>query len=802
MNRKNRRSDNLVETTSSSDSNSLSSFQVHRNRIVPLLLTGFLSLLLAGTLQAAKPTAPAAPSGLGASAMSSNRIDLAWADNSSNESGFIVYRAMSASGPWTQIATTAQNTRSYSSLGLNSGTTYYFRVCAYNSKGNSGYAGPANATTDAPPPPCTYTISPNSASPAASGATGTVTVNTTNATCPWTATSSAGWITITGGGSGTGSGVVSYSVAANTSTNSRTGTMTIAGLTFTVNQSGTPPCTYSISPSSASVAAGGATGTVTVTESGTCPWTATSGAVWITITSGASGAGSGSVGYTVAANTSTSTRTGTMTIAGLTFTINQAAATGGPDTTPPSVSLTSPGSGSTISNTVTLTVSASDNVGVTRVEYYTDFTFAGSATTAPFSVAFDTHSTPNGSQGIMAKAYDAAGNWTISPSVTVNVNNPVLGVPQWVRDMPSYLVMPAGVVADHANNIVVAGGFASSVNFGGGTIMSLGGVDSYIAKYSSQNALLWAKTIGTSGDERIYGVAVDSQNNVIVTGSFMRTVDFGGISLTASDPYGQSQPDAFVAKYSPSGALLWVIQGFTVGLGKAVAVDSNDNIFLAAGIGTSASFGGVSLGAGLDIALVKLSPAGSGLWAKGFNSTIGGDSVKSLAIAAGDVLIGGLVSGPVNFGGGASVTGGAFIARFSGANGGYQWAQVQAGDWAKGIAVDSSTGNIFVVGASSLKAYTSSGATLWFSATGGNAIAVDGSGNLAITGDGVFAAAYTTSGTLRWTRNLGVGSGYGLAYDTLNHLIATGIFQGAQDFGGISVTAQGLTDGFVVQYAK
>jgi hypothetical protein len=56
--------------------------------------------------------------------------------------------------------------------------------------------------------------------------------------CPWTASSSAGWITITSGSSGSGNGTVSYSVAANTSTSSRTGTMTIAGQTFTVNQSG------------------------------------------------------------------------------------------------------------------------------------------------------------------------------------------------------------------------------------------------------------------------------------------------------------------------------------------------------------------------------------------------------------------------------------------------------------------------------------------------------------------------------------------------------------------------------------
>src|SRR5262245_26611796 len=86
-----------------------------------LLLAGLLSLLLAGSVQAGKPSTPAAPSGLGASAVASTQINLAWLDNSSNESGFIVQRAPSSGGPWTQIGTTAPDVRSYASTGLSAG---------------------------------------------------------------------------------------------------------------------------------------------------------------------------------------------------------------------------------------------------------------------------------------------------------------------------------------------------------------------------------------------------------------------------------------------------------------------------------------------------------------------------------------------------------------------------------------------------------------------------------------------------------------------------------------------------------
>jgi uncharacterized protein (TIGR03437 family) len=71
------------------------------------------------------------------------------------------------------------------------------------------------------------------------------------------------------------------------------------------------------------VAAAGGTGTVNVTTAGGCAWTATSNANWLTVTSGASGTGNGTVGFTAQANTGPA-RSGTLTIAGQTFTVNQA----------------------------------------------------------------------------------------------------------------------------------------------------------------------------------------------------------------------------------------------------------------------------------------------------------------------------------------------------------------------------------------------------------------------------------------------------------------------------------------------
>ncbi|MEP7343576.1 MAG: BACON domain-containing carbohydrate-binding protein [Acidobacteriota bacterium] len=109
---------------------------------------------------------------------------------------------------------------------------------------------------------CTYAINPASQSFPTGGGTGTVNVSTQSG-CTWTAMSNNSWITISSGGSGSGSGTVNFSVAANPAA-ARTGTITIAGLRFTITQSGTNgtacPTIAGINPSSGSPG-----GSVTIT---------------------------------------------------------------------------------------------------------------------------------------------------------------------------------------------------------------------------------------------------------------------------------------------------------------------------------------------------------------------------------------------------------------------------------------------------------------------------------------------------------------------------------------------------------
>jgi subtilisin family serine protease len=96
---------------------------------------------------------------------------------------------------------------------------------------------------------------------------------------------------------------------------------------------------------------------------------------------------------------------------------------GGGDTTAPTTSLTDPANGSTVVGTITLAATASDNVGVTRVDFYDGTALIGSSTSAPYSVSWNTTGVANGSHTLTSRAFDAAGNSGTSAGVSVTVNN-------------------------------------------------------------------------------------------------------------------------------------------------------------------------------------------------------------------------------------------------------------------------------------------------------------------------------------------------------------------------------------------
>jgi len=107
---------------------------------------------------------------------------------------------------------------------------------------------------------------------------------------------------------------------------------------------------------------------------------------------------------------------------GLLDTFGAITAVGPGDTQLPTVSITSPSNGATVSGTITVSANASDNVGISKVEFYVDGVLKSSDTASPYSYSWGTTSYSNVSHTLMAKAFDAAGN-NASYSITVSVQN-------------------------------------------------------------------------------------------------------------------------------------------------------------------------------------------------------------------------------------------------------------------------------------------------------------------------------------------------------------------------------------------
>ena len=224
--------------------------------------------------------------------------------------------------PWTSASGSPWITITAGASGSGNGTVT-FQAQATNGPGRSGTLTVAGQTvTVNQGTGCSISLSTNSTTVPAAGGSRSFNVQAGDS-CSWTATSNVPWITIAQGGSGSGNGTVRVDVAANSGA-PRNGTVTVGGVAFSVQQDS--GCSYTLSANSTNAPIGGGPGSVGVQTTAGCSWTASSNVSWITITGGGSGTGNGTVQFTVASNTGSPPRSGTLTIAGRTFTVNQAGA--------------------------------------------------------------------------------------------------------------------------------------------------------------------------------------------------------------------------------------------------------------------------------------------------------------------------------------------------------------------------------------------------------------------------------------------------------------------------------------------
>ena len=175
---------------------------------------------------------------------------------------------------------------------------------------------------------------------------------------------------------------------------------------------------------------------------------------------------------------------------------------------PPVVSITYPLSGSTVSGTVSVTVNASDDVGVTRVEFYLDGTLQATDNTSPYVWSWNSTQVSNGAHSLTAMAYDAAGNSSTGGIVPVTVSNSISLI-QKVSNITSSaqklaVALPANVTAGNLIVVSVSGWpnlpTATAVTDSLGNAYSIAGTvlvsqGAYSAIYYSKNVKGGADTV-------------------------------------------------------------------------------------------------------------------------------------------------------------------------------------------------------------------------------------------------------------------------------------------------------------------
>jgi hypothetical protein len=211
-------------------------------------------------------------------------------------------------------------------------------------------------------------------------------------------------------------------------------------------------------------------------------------------------------------------------------------------------------------------------------------------------------------------------------------------------------------------DIVVAGSFAGSIDFGDGALSAPAGqIFLFVARFGPDGAIKWSKAAGTKGYARLTGVAVDPQSDILVAGYFTGELKFANQKKLQTD---SNDEDIFLARLDLDGKPLWSVSFGDAADQQAmgVSVDTDGNALIAGSYKGNIDFGvntPLAAGSGLDVFVAKLAPDSKSIWAKGF----GGSGDQTGAAVATDRLgaawITGSFAGDIDFGKGSIESAGA-----------------------------------------------------------------------------------------------------------------------------------------------
>jgi len=308
-------------------------------------------------------------------------------------------------------------------------------------------------------------------------------------------------------------------------------------------------------------------------------------------------------------------------------------------------------------------------------------------------------------------------------------------------------------------------------------------------RYSKVPCSKWSVSWPTNGQEvKVFDQAADKAGNVYITGSDL---------LGGSWALNNRNNSIFLDAYSSSGKVRWGRKNFGTksidrngDKGLGVGVDAKGNVYITGTYIGSTSFGGGTFsGSGMFVA--SFTSKGKHRWSKGFSGDYKNAVFSVAADASYNVYITGTFYKNVNFGGSKLNSYGSgqdiFLASFT-SGGTHRWSKrfgVKYKESGNAVAVDGSS-NVYITG--------HSGTGFSF---GGAAIKSHG-------GNDVFVASFTSAGIHRWSKSFGTSSqdeGLDIVADKSN-VYVVGFTKGAIDFGGGNLKKYSTTNSFVASFTS
>jgi len=348
----------------------------------------------------------------------------------------------------------------------------------------------------------------------------------------------------------------------------------------------------------------------------------------------------------------------------------------------------------------------------------------------------------------------------------------------------------SGIAVDSNGNIYVTGSFSRTASFGNTSLTSGGDYDIFIAKLNNNGDWQWAVGAEGSGSSIGFGVkiVVDSSGNAFATGIFLGTVTFGNTSLSS----GGGAYGTFIAKVSSSGSWQWTVD-IPFEFRSSMSFDLDGNAYVTGKFPGTATFGSTSLtsSGGNDIFIAKLSSSGSWQWAVKAGGPDNDEGLGIVLDSSGNAYVTGGFEGTATFGSSSRTSIGehdTFIAKLS-SDGSWEWSVKAGGQYRDyGQGIAvDSSGNTYVTGVFE--------ETVTFGST-----SLVSSGNYDI-----FLAKLSSSGFWQWAVRGGGSSSdsvFGVAVDLSGNAYVTGGFEGTAIFGSTTLVESSYENHFGTYIAK